>query len=56
MWKKTLMVALDYREEYYEYLNEAVDGNEPGIILKQPLAVYKPNWLSFGRLVEFKSE
>ena len=43
MRKKALMVALDYREECDECVNEAVDRNKEGIILKQPLSVYKPN-------------
>ncbi|GAV09317.1 hypothetical protein RvY_18881 [Ramazzottius varieornatus] len=35
-------------EECYEYLNEAIDRNEEGIILKQPSSVYKPNSRSAG--------
>jgi len=32
-----------FRNELMKYLNDAIDNHEEGIVVKDPLSIYKPN-------------
>lgn len=32
-----------FRNEIMKYLDDAIDNNEEGIVVKDPLSIYKPN-------------
>lgn len=36
-------VLNNFRSDIMKYLDDAIDNNEEGIIVKDPLSIYKPN-------------